>query len=469
MQGQQDLLALTIFRHTECKTKLDSNTLHKIITPIQALLLGFIVLILVGAFLLSLPISAMQDQPTSFIDALFTAASAVTTTGLGVVDTGSHYSLFGQIVILFLFQIGGLGYMLFIALVSFGIGTGFTVSGRLVFTESVARPTTIEIKRFVKAVFLCTAGFEIVGAVLLTGVFVQKLPFLEAAYTALFHSVSAFCTAGFSLYADSFTAYANSMTANVTIALVTIGGGIGFFVLYDVAMVCRRFLRKQYPARLSDHSKLVLLVSIVLMATGTLALFIIEGIHKSSQISDRLLTASFQALSASTTTGFNTVDIGSMHSLSLAYIIVLMFIGASPGSTGGGIKTSSLGIIVVFIRSVLTNRADVTAFRRTIQTDTVRKALGLALLATLYLTVLVLSLSVSEQSSLLPIVFEATSALGTVGLSTGVTPTLSTVGKILIIFTMFVGRVGPLAIGYSLMGKPRPKNYLYPTGNVMVG
>jgi trk system potassium uptake protein len=444
--------------------------LHKIITPIQTLLLGFIVLILLGSILLWLPVSATQDQSTSFIDALFTAASAVTTTGLVVVDTGSHYTLFGQLVILLLFQIGGLGYMLFIALISFGIGTGFTIGGRLVFTESVARPITIEIKKFVKAVFLYAAAFEFAGATLLTLVFLSRLSFVEAVYSAIFHSVSAFCTAGFSLYADSFTAYANSLPANAVIAFVTIGGGIGFFVLYDITSVWRRFIRSQYPMKLSDHSKLVLLVSFLLMATGTFALFLIEGDdNATSNFSDRFLTASFQALSASTTTGFNTVDIGSMHSLSLVYIIVLMFIGASPGSTGGGIKTTSFGIIFLFIRSVLTNRPEVSAFRRTIQTSTVHKALGLALLASLYLTILVLSLSISEQSSLLAIIFEATSALGTVGLSTGVTPTLTTTGKILIIITMFIGRVGPLAIGYSLVGKPRSKTYSYPTGNVMVG
>lgn len=444
--------------------------MHKILTPIQTVLLGFMVLILLGAFLLWLPVSAAQGESTSFIDALFTAASAVTTTGLVVLDTGSHYSRFGQLVILALFQIGGLGYMLFIALVSFGIGTGFTIGGRLVFTESIARPTTIEIKKFVKAVFLFTGIFEIAGIVLLTPVFLDRLSFVEAVYSALFHSVSTFCTAGFSLNSDSFTVYGTNVTANAAIALLAIGGGIGFFVIYDITKVVRRFISRQFPIALSDHSKLVLLVSFFVMATGTVALFLVEADKNASyHDGDRLLIASFQALSASTTTGFNSVDIGSLHSLTLLYLIVLMFIGASPGSTGGGIKTTSVGIIVLFIRSVLTNRPDVTAFSRTIQTSIVHKALGLALLASLYLTIVVLALSISEEGSLLAIAFEAMSALGTVGLSTGLTPTLTTTGKVLIMITMFIGRVGPLAIGYSLVGKPRSRNYAYPKGNVMVG
>jgi trk system potassium uptake protein TrkH len=440
------------------------------ITPIQILLLGFIVLILFGTLLLWLPVSARAPQETTFIDALFTVTSAVSTTGLVVVDTGTHYSTFGQIVILLLFQIGGLGYMTFITLVSLGIGARFTMAERLLLTESIAKPTSVEIRKFVKAVIAFTMVFELIGSALLTMVFVQRMPLADAIYSAVFHSVSAFCTAGFSLYADSFTAYADNGAANAIIALITMAGGIGFFVLYDMASFSRRLFRRDHPYRLSDHSKLALILSGALMASGTIALFLIEGSTKQPpSFIDRLLTASFQALSASTTTGFNTVDIGSMHPLSLVYIIILMFIGASPGGTGGGIKTTTFGIILLFIRSVLTNHEDVSAFRRTIPTSTVNRALGIGLLAALYLAVVVIALSVSEESSLLSIVFEATSALGTVGLSTGVTPTLSGTGKMLIIITMLIGRVGPLAIGYSLVGRFEPKRYAYPTGNVMVG
>jgi trk system potassium uptake protein TrkH len=443
---------------------------NRTITPIQALLTGFVILIFAGAVLLWLPVSTAGGEHTSFIDALFTSTSAVSTTGLVTVDTGSHYSLFGQIVILILFQVGGLGYMIFIALVTLGIGARVTISGRMLFTESIARPRTIEIKRFIKAVLFFTGFFEVLGVVVLTIVFLQRVSLGAAVYSAVFHSVSAFCTAGFSLYSDSFTLYAADPLANLILAIITIAGGIGFFVLYDVANLLRRLVLRENPRRLSDHSKLVLAVSALLMVGGTIALFFVEGNPTpGASFYDRFLTASFQALSASTTTGFNTVDIGSMHALNLVCIILLMFVGASPGSTGGGIKTTSLGIIVLFIRSVLTNRDDVTAFRRTIATSTVNKALGIGLLASLYLASIVLCLSFSEGFSLLQVFFEAASALGTVGLSTGITPQLSLAGKVLIIITMLIGRVGPLAIGYSLVGKSGRKRYAYPGGNVMVG
>lgn len=442
--------------------------MQRALTPIQTLLLGFIVLTLLGGVLLWFPVSAAGTETTSPIDALFIAASAISTTGLITVDTGSHFSMFGQTVILILIQIGGLGYMIFITLLTLGIRAQFTISGRLMLTESIARPKTVEAGKFVKAVLLITAFFELGGTLLLTAAFFQRMPFGEAVYSAMFHSISAFCTAGFSLYADSFVSYADAPLANIIIAVVTIAGGIGFFVLYDALIFFRRKIRRQYPFSLSDHTKMVLVASLLLMATGTIALFLIDS-GESRSLGSRLLTASFQAISASTTTGFNSVDIGKIPTLGLVHIIILMFIGASPGSTGGGIKTTSFGIILLFLRSVITNREDVTAFRRTIAASTVRRALGIALIGACTIMVVVLVLSISEDFAFKQILFETTSALGTVGLSMGITPLLSIPGKFVIIATMLAGRVGPLAIGYSLVGRAEKKRYSYPNGNVMVG
>ncbi|MEW6194247.1 MAG: TrkH family potassium uptake protein [Bacteroidota bacterium] len=441
----------------------------KKLTPVQTLLLGYIALILVGALLLSLPFSSSKNQYTPFIDTLFTATSAVSTTGLGVVDTGTHFSLTGQIIILVLFQIGGLGYMIFIALISLGVGSRFSISSRKLLTESMARPTSIEIKKFVKAVIFFTFAFELFGAIVLTVIFLQKMPVVDAVYSAVFHSVSGFCTAGFSLYSDSFTAYSFDMLANVVIAIITIAGGIGFFVLYDVAKYFSNIFKRRNPFKLTVHSKLVLTVSFFLMTIGTIVIFFLEAANTTTSLADRLLTASFQALSASTTTGFNTIDIGKMYQLSLVVIILLMFIGASPGSTGGGIKTSTFGIIVLFIKKVITNRQEVHVFRRSIDDTTVNKALGITLIGVFYMVFVVVILSLTEKFSLLQIIFEATSALGTVGLSMGITSQLTFIGKALIILTMLIGRVGPLAIGYSLIGKVKTQNFSYPSGNVMTG
>ena len=227
------------------------------LTPVQNILLGYIVLILIGAVLLYLPFSSQSDNNTEFIEALFTSASAVSTTGLIVVDTGTHYTIFGQVIILALFQIGGLGYMIIIALISIGIGAKFSINGKKLISESIARPTSIEVKKFVKAVTLFAFTFEIFGAAALTIIFVQRMHFSEALYSAVFHSVSAFCTAGFSLYADSFTFYATDIYVNIILAVVTIAGSIGFFVLYEFSKQVKDTIQGKNTLRLSEHSRLV--------------------------------------------------------------------------------------------------------------------------------------------------------------------------------------------------------------------
>jgi trk system potassium uptake protein TrkH len=444
--------------------------MSKIFTPVQTIVTGYIVIIITGAFLLWLPISAMPDKTTSFIDALFTSTSALSTTGLATVDTGSHFSYFGQIVIMILIQIGGLGYMIFIGMAVFGLRAQFSINGRILFAESIARPKTIQIKKFVKAVIIFTLFFELLGAIGLFTVFLERCSCSDAIYSACFHSISAFCTAGFSVYADSFTAYADNIYANMIIAVITIAGGIGFFVLYDLSDYFRKILRKQNPIVLSDHSKLVLIMSLILMTTGTTALFInADATNMNLSLWNRFLTASFQAISASSTTGFNSVDIGSMSVINLLFVIILMFVGASPGSTGGGIKTTTLGIVFLFFRALLTNHDEISVFRRVVDNSTLYKAIGLVLMAGIYLITIVIILVAGEPFSLLQITFEVASALGTVGLSMGITPALSVTGKIIITITMLIGRVGPLALGYSLIGRTESKRYAYPNGSVMIG
>lgn len=235
-------------------------------------------------------------------------------------------------------------------------------------------------------------------------------------------------------------------------------------------MFFKNIIKQKHSVRLSEHSKLVLIVSIILMTAGTILLLFIEELNNSKFLSiDRILTASFQAISSSTTTGFNSVDIGLMQPLSLFVIIILMFIGASPGGTGGGIKTSTVGIIISFIKKVLSNRNEVSIFKRSVDEITVSKSITIAALGIFYLIFVSLTLSITEHHSLLQIIFEATSALGTVGLSTGITSKLSTTGKLLIIMTMLIGRVGPLAVGYSLIGNIITKKYSYPNGEFLIG
>lgn len=304
-------------------------------TPVQSLLIGFILIILVGSILLTLPIASSEGVSQSFINALFTATSAVSTTGLIVVDTGSFYSLFGQIVILLLFQIGGLGYMTFIVLMAYVLGKKLSLRGRMTIQESLAGISLGSIKKFVKAVILFTFFFEFVGAVILSLYFMREFSVSRSIYLGIFHSVSAFCTAGFGLFSDSFISYQGSIVINLIISIVCIAGGIGFFVLSDIHTLFSKTINRVRPRRLSVHSKLALVLSIALMVIGTAVIFISETALSSSSSGHRLLNSVFQSISASTTTGFNTVDIGAMSATSLFAIIFLMFIGASPGGTGG--------------------------------------------------------------------------------------------------------------------------------------
>lgn len=438
-------------------------------TTFQSLLIGFIFIILIGAILLTLPIASSKGTSTPFIDALFTVTSAVTTTGLVVVDTGSFYSFFGQIVILILFQMGGLGYMIFITLIILRLGGRLSLGERMLLRESVNRPTSIDMIKFTKMVVIFTFFFELIGAILLSLYWMRYFPPSEAIYFGIFHSVSAFCTAGFGLFSDSFTSYQGSVALNLIIIVISIAGGIGFFVLYDIITLFQKSLRHQNPRRLSVHSKFVLMLSAILMAIGTLVIFVSErGLHP-FLFGERLLTSAFQSISASTTTGFNTIDIGVMSSTSLFTIILLMFIGASPGGTGGGIKTTSFGIMLLFCFSLLTGKEDVNLFKRRILYQTINKVFAISFIAVLWVAISTVILTYTEKASFLKVFFEVVSAFGTVGLSTGITPTLSVAGKILISITMLIGRIGPLAIGFSLVGKPKKAFFKYAEAEVLIG
>jgi trk system potassium uptake protein TrkH len=445
---------------------MNSQKFWKTITPAQSLLMGFILIIIAGTILLTLPIASSGKVSQPLIDALFTATSAITGTGLVIVDTGSFYSLFGQIVILILIQIGGLGYMVFIALIILGFGGRFSFSNRVLFNESLAHPTSIDMIKFTQIVIVFTFVIEFIGAGLLTLYWMPHFSMVKAVYLGIFHSISAFCTAGFGLFPDSLSSYRGSIGINLIILAVCMAGAIGFFVLYDMYNVSKKIIKNEKTSRLSVHSKFVLLVSITLMFIGAVIIFISE---RGLQLNERLLSSVFQSISASTTTGFNTIDIGAMNPTSLFTIIFLMFVGASPGGTGAGIKTVSFGIILLFLFSLLTGREDVNLFKRRIPQQTINKVFAISSIAILWVVLATGILITTEKTSFLQILFEVVSALGGVGLSTGITSALSTVGKIVISVTMLIGRMGPLAIGFSLVGKPKPVSFKYAEADVLVG
>jgi len=443
------------------------NFFRNLFTPIRSLTIGFSLLSIIGAMLLMMPFSSADGKYTSFLDSLFTSMSAVTTTGLIVVDTGTYFNRFGQSIIMILFQVGGLGYMVFISLAVLGFAGKLSMSNRILLKESISRPTTIDLLKFTKMIILSTFIIELIGVLLLTFYWLDDYTLTEAIFSAAFHSVSAFTTAGFSTYYDNLMKYAASPFINSVIIALMILGSVGFFVLYDVASFIQP--KQKMVRKLSMHSKLVLYLTLFLTIFGTAVIFYTEKWGNISSTTDRFLISLFQASSASTTAGFNSCDIGVMSIASLFVIIILMYIGAGPGGTAGGIKQTTFGVILISIYNQLTGREKVLALKRRISEDTVKRALSIAALALLWFVIAVLALTISEEKDFIKMVFEVGSALGTVGLSAGITADLTVFGKIVIIITMLIGRVGPLGIGLTILRRKKIASYQYPEDEILVG
>ncbi|MBE0478626.1 Trk family potassium uptake protein [Candidatus Aerophobetes bacterium] len=439
------------------------------LSPPLTVVSAFLIIITIGTLLLVLPHSTVPGKDTSFIDALFTAASATCVTGLIVVDTGSHFSIFGQLVILVLVQIGGLGLMVFASLFALTWGD-FGVRERLILRDIVRYENLSKIRYLVLFILAFTLIFEATGAILL---YFQFLPLekssLQAAYSALFHSVSAFCNAGFSIYSDSFRGYQNNLPVNLIMTFLIIWGGLGFIVILNIMQTV--FARmKGIKKSLSLHSKLVIITTLTLIGLGTLFLYTGEGknLLKDLSLQGKILASFFQSVTARTA-GFNTIHIGSLTTFTSFFLIILMFIGASPGSTGGGIKTSTFATLLLTIKSMIQGKDEVETLKRTIPRTIVYQTLCVAILAFGWISVATLFLSFTESSDFLTILFEVFSAFGTVGLSRGITANLTSWGKMIIIITVLVGRIGPLTLALAIAGKKVAKRYRYPEESIIIG
>jgi len=439
-------------------------------TPFRMLVLGYMIVTISGAFLLSLPVSTVSGRGQNFIDALFIAASGISTTGLVVVDVGSFYTLFGQTVLLCIFQIGGIGYMTIIISLTQIVGKKTTILTQIVAKESLAGPNMRQLGSFFKATIVFTLFFELAGAVVLTAYWSREYPLSKAAYLGFFHSVSAFCTAGFGLLPDSLMKYQGSLVMNATINIVSMAGGLGFFVLYEFYSMVTRRMKNHSRRRLSVHSRLVLIITTALIAGGSAVILLTEPWDPAVGIFDRLLASVFQAVSAQTTDGFNSIDIGRLGATSLSMLMILMFIGASPGSTGGGIKTTTFGAISRFLYCQLKGSEEsVNLFGREIPSRSIRKAFSIFVWFGIIIVLDMLVMVRTEQGSYLQVLFEIVSAIGNTGLSTGITPRLSNTGRILLIITMFIGRVGPLAVGLFITGRQHERNFHYPEEDIFIG
>jgi trk system potassium uptake protein TrkH len=440
--------------------------------PGQMLMLYYAAAILLGAVLLSLPVAAV-GAPLPFLDALFTATSAQCVTGLAVVDTGTRFSLFGQTVILVLIQIGGLGIITFSVYLFFYLRLGVGMRGRWIIHETLLHTPVDSMQALIRDIVKHTLIIEGVGALLLALVFVPDLGLFPGLFSAIFHSVSAFCNAGFSLFPDSLIRYQGHPLVNFTIMGLIVLGGIGFLVIREVlALLAGRGRR-----RFSLHSRLVLWTTGVLIAGGFLLILLSDGHTLLRHGMPRgLLIALFQSVTARTA-GFNTIDLNLLTVPTLLLMMLLMFIGASPGSAGGGIKTTSLAIFFAIFHSRLQGNEHTNILRRTIPSEVVTKVLTLVMLATLTIVVGLFALllvqaneaALAGRGLYLDYAFEVVSALATVGLSLGATASLLPAGKVIVIGLMYIGRVGLLTLAFTLIRRTRGGAVHYSEENIMIG
>jgi trk system potassium uptake protein TrkH len=447
----------------------------KNLPPGEALIIYYAATILIGAMALCLPIAA-NGKPLSFLDALFTATSAQCVTGLVVVDTGTKLTLFGQLVVLALIQVGGLGITTFSVYLFFYLRIGVGTRGRWILQETLLHTPVESLKDLIRAIFLMTVVIEGAGTILLAFAFVPRMGLARGLYFSLFHSVSAFCNAGFGLLSDSLVAYRDNALVNLTIMGLIVSGGIGFLVIREVADLMKPGRKRR---RLSLHSKLVFWTTGILIFGGALLIWGLEYSSAFAHMSpdEGIWTALFQSVTARTA-GFNTIDLNQLKVPTLFLIMVLMFVGASPGSAGGGIKTTSLALFIGILHSRLKGNPHTNVFRRTISDEAATKVLTLVMLAAVFVgasTFLLLAVqhqgvpASQSRGSFIDYTFEAISAFATVGLSLGATSRLLPMGKLVIIFMMFVGRVGLLTVAFTFVRRSRQDAVRYSEENIMIG
>jgi len=460
------------------------------INPTRTLILSFVVLIISGAGLLTLP-RASTGRNVGFVDALFTATSATCVTGLVVKDTGKDFTLMGQLVILSLIQLGGLGIVVFGAVFALLLGQALSVRESSAMQDLLSADTLGRIGKMIAFIFVGTIVMESVGAVGLLGMW-DNVPgrvtdIHQQWFCSIFHSISAFCNAGFGLFSDNLVSYNKSWGVYVVICPLIVLGGLGFGVLYDIVNFAVDRVKRFYRRSFSPHhqismksqrkmwlqTKIVLAVTVCLIVFGMLGLLLFEryagGGNSAKDFG--VLDALFQSVTARTA-GFNTVDIRGLSAASKFVLILLMFIGGSPGGTAGGIKTVTLAVMIMAVVATLRKRDEVEIFERSVRLVIVRRVITVTVLFAVVLFSATLALNITENSNgftMLDIMFETASALGTVGLSTGITPSLTIGGKLIIIVVMLVGRLGPLTLLAAVTFNLRPARYSYPDEVIIVG
>ncbi len=445
--------------------------------PARTLMASFILAIITGTILLMLPFTTSEASGLSFIDSLFTATSAICVTGLIVVETATAFTFWGKLIILMLIQIGGLGIMILSFFVVFILRRSISVEDKFLISYMLSEKDMTGLSRNLKSIIYVTLSIEAAGALLLFLGFRGSLgSSFNTVFTSIFHAVSAFCNAGFSLFSDSLERFKSNLLINLVICLLIISGGMSFLVLVNIkdylkGRVSKVFLKKRsFTKGLSLNTRVVLIGTAVLLFSGLLILYATE--HRNSLLQYDLKTQYFAAFFQSVTlrtAGFNTIGIASLTTSTYLIMILFMFIGGASGSTAGGVKINSVVIIMAYIRSILKDQDEVTLFKRLVPKDLVLRALLILLFGIAAILAGTLLLTMTERAPFIHLVFETVSAFGTVGLSAGITSSLTIIGKCVIIILMFIGRVGPLTLLAAAAQRARKIHIEYPQGDITIG
>jgi trk system potassium uptake protein TrkH len=433
----------------------------------QIILLGYLTLIIVGSILLWLPFA--HKVPIKYIDALFTAVSATCVTGLITVDTANTWTIFGQTIIILLIQVGGLGVLAFITLLQLGFRRRITIRQRLAIQQDLNSFDMYQPERLIRKVVLISLGIELAGALLLSVQFVPEYGLVRGVAYGIFHAISAFCNAGFDLFGNfqSVIPYQTNPFVLGTLSLLIIAGGLGFIVWSDVTT----FFMRKGKHKLSFHTKIVLVTTGLLLLTSIVLIGLLEynnGTLAGLSLGDKIQNIIFLAVSPRTA-GFSNVPLVNLRLATMVLTVVLMFIGASSGSTAGGIKTTTFAVIMLTLYSRLRQRSSVRVFGRRISTQSIDASFTVATSAFLLILVSTFILTITDPAfGLIASLFETVSAFGTVGSSLGMTTELSLIGKVIIMILMYVGRVGPITFGLSLL-EEKTASVTYPEGKVLIG
>lgn len=440
----------------------------------RTICLGFLAVILIGAILLTLPIAGQSGTWNSPLVALFTSTSAVCVTGLSVVDPGTYFSFWGQLIIVLLVQIGGLGYMTTTTFLLLLLGRRFDLKQKFAIQESFDRPFLQGSASLLKSIFATTLVFELTGIILMFGIFAKDYGVLKGLWLAIFHSVSAWNNAGFSLFKDNLMSYHSSIIINLTISGLIIFGGIGYQVIIEMYLWLREKINN-YPRKFvfSLNFKVAISTTVFLLVLGTILFLWTEYTNNNTianfDFKDKLLASWFQSVTTRTA-GFNTVDNGKLTFESLLITMTLMFIGASPSGTGGGIKTTTFSILATCTRAVLRGNQEVILFKRQLPSGLILKSVAVVFGSALTVVIPTLIIgAITDNFDSIPILFEVVSAFGTVGLSMGITASLPAIAQLVIILTMYIGRVGVVLLMAAIVGDPRPSVIQYPQENLLIG